>query len=177
MGWSGRRKEEEERQMPGQASTEERGKGEATNDPRRLCADIIREHGLKATPQRIRILRFLRERDDHPDVETIYMEVRKRTPSLSRTTVYNTMELFREKGVVSVLTISREQQHYEFGQDLHHHLLCEDCGRIYDIDVGCPHLGKMLHGEHKIKEVHGYFRGTCKHCLAASAEEEVKEES
>ena len=51
-----------------------------------------------------------------------------------------------------------------------HYDVCDECGSILDIKVGCPYLGSMLDGEHKVKEVHGYFRGTCKHCLAAGAE-------
>ena len=78
---------------------------------------------------------------------------------------------------MSVLTITPQELRYEFGQDLHHHLLCDGCGRIYDIRVGCPYLGSMLDGEHKVKEVHGYFRGTCKHCLGAVKHTTSEEES
>ncbi len=137
---------------------------------------MLRRRALKVTSPRVRILQFLEGRDDHPTVDTIHSEVSSKVPSLSKTTVYTTLELFRQEGLVSVLTITPSELRYEFGQDLHHHLLCEGCGRIYDIEVGCPYLGSMLHGEHKVKEVHGYFRGTCKHCLAADADVDNEEE-
>lgn len=139
-------------------------------------ACMLRKRDLKVTSPRVRLLQFLEHRKDHPTVDTIHSEVSAKVPSLSKTTVYTTLELFRQEGLVRVLTITPSELRYEFGQDGHHHLLCEECDSIYDIDVGCPYLGSMLHGEHKVKEVHGYFRGTCKHCLLASADMKIEEE-
>jgi len=139
-------------------------------------ACMLRKRGLKVTSPRVRLLQFLEHRHDHPTVDTIHTEVSQKVPSLSKTTVYTTLEMFRQEGLVRVLTITPSELRYEFGQGVHHHLLCEECDRIYDIEVGCPYLGSMLDGEHKVKEVHGYFRGTCKHCLAASAELKIEEE-
>jgi Fe2+ or Zn2+ uptake regulation protein len=138
---------------------------------------MLRKRDLKVTTPRVRLLQFLEGSHDHPTADTIYSGVSEKVPSLSKTTVYNTLQLFHEEGLVSVLTITPSEQRYEFGQELHHHLLCEECGTIYDIDVGCPYLGSMLEGEHKVKEVHGYFRGTCKNCLEAVADQRNEEES
>lgn len=141
-----------------------------------LCACLLRERGIRVTSQRTRILCFLTERDDHPTVDTIYSALRSEEPSLSRTTVYNTLDLLNRAGLVSVLTISAGEQRYEFGQDMHHHLLCDTCGRIMDIDIRCPYSDGLLHGKHKIKEVHGYFRGTCGHCLSGGTKDTGSEE-
>jgi Fe2+ or Zn2+ uptake regulation protein len=140
-------------------------------------ACMLRKRDLKVTSPRVSILQFLEGRKDHPTADTVHSVVSEKVPSLSKTTVYNTLELFRQEGLVTVLTITPSQLHYEFGQEVHHHLLCDDCGTIYDIEVGCPYLGSVLDGEHKVKEVHGYFRGTCKHCLEAVAEVDNEEES
>ena len=137
---------------------------------------MLRRRCLRVTAPRVRLLQFLEGRGDHPTVDTIHSGVSEKVPSLSKTTVYTTLELFRQEGLVSVLTITPQELRYEFGQELHHHLLCDGCGRIYDIQVGCPYLGSMLDGEHKVKEVHGYFRGTCKHCLEAVVHLECEEE-
>ena len=133
-----------------------------------MYAEQLRSRGIKATSQRIGILRFLDGNGDHPDVDTIYAMLKHTNPSLSKTTVYNTLDLLREKGVVQLLTISGTEHRYEIFTQMHHHLLCNSCGRIYNIDISCPLLGDMLHGEHKIEEVHGYFRGICKHCLSSA---------
>jgi Fe2+ or Zn2+ uptake regulation protein len=137
---------------------------------------MLRKRDLMVTSPRVRILQFLESREDHPTADTVYSQVSAKVPSLSKTTVYTTLELFRREGLVTVLTITPHELRYEFGQDLHHHLLCDGCGRIFNIRVGCPYMGSMLDGEHKVKEVHGYFRGTCKHCLAADAAIDSEEE-
>jgi Fe2+ or Zn2+ uptake regulation protein len=131
-------------------------------------AQSLKVKGIKATTQRVQILRFLEGRSDHPDVDTIHSELRRENPSLSKTTVYNTLDLLRENGMVQRLTISGTEQRYELATDMHHHLLCRSCGRIYEIEITCPYLDGMLEGEHKIQEVHGYFMGICKHCLPAA---------
>jgi Fe2+ or Zn2+ uptake regulation protein len=136
----------------------------------------LRAHDIKVTSQRIRILKFLDRFGDHVDADAIYSALKGHNPSLSKTTVYNTLDLFHEKGLVSVLTISGTEQRYELEQGMHHHLLCSRCGGIYNIDISCPYLGGMIHGEHKIEEVHGYFRGICKNCLSAAAVKENRED-
>jgi len=138
--------------------------------------NILKDTDVKVTSQRVRILEYLDSTKGHVDAETLHRVLRKENPSLSKTTVYSNLELFRQKGLVSVLTISGTERWYELERGMHHHLLCDECGRIYNIDISCPYLGGMLHGEHKIKEVHGYFRGTCKTCLSAGRVEEEKED-
>ncbi len=166
-------------QVIGMASEETR-----TNDTDDPLADegllkyvrILKDNDVKVTSQRVRILEYLDLSQGHVDAETLHKVLRRENPSLSKTTVYNNLELFRKKGLVSVLTISGTERWYEMERGMHHHLLCDGCGRIYNIDISCPYLGGMLHGEHKIKEVHGYFRGTCSTCLSAGTVEEDKED-
>jgi Fe2+ or Zn2+ uptake regulation protein len=137
---------------------------------------VLRDHRIKATNQRLSILQYLDSVDDHLDVDTIYNALKGNNPSLSKTTVYNTLDLFRSKGIVQALTISGTEHRYELSRGMHHHLFCHHCGRIYNIDVSCPYLDEMLHDEHKIEEVHGYFRGICKNCLGEAGVLDNKEE-
>jgi Fe2+ or Zn2+ uptake regulation protein len=154
----------------------DKGGGEAGLGELDQYAVVLREKGIKVTSPRLRILQYLEDVENHPDADTIYSTLKADNPSLSKTTVYNTLDLFHRKGLVSVLTISKTEQRYEPYKDMHHHLLCGRCGRIYDIDISCPYLDGMLHGEHKVEEVHGYFKGTCKHCLSEVRADEEKEE-
>lgn len=139
-------------------------------------ACMLRERGIKATTQRIMILGYLDGNEEHPTVERIHSDLRHDAPTLSKTTVYNTLQLLHGAGLVDVLTISGTEGRYELAHGMHHHLLCKACGTVYDIDVSCPYLGGMLDGEHKIDEVHGYFKGTCRHCLEAARDSDNKEE-
>src|SRR5947209_20372972 len=87
---------------------------------RRRCTHL----GLTLTPQRLAIYEFLATHDSHPSAEEIYREVKPELPSLSLGTVYRTLELFEENGLISrVLTLS-PQARYDANQDEHHHLIC-----------------------------------------------------
>ncbi len=95
---------------------------------RRRCTEL----GLTLTPQRLAIYQFLATHDSHPSAEEVYREVKPDLPSLSLGTVYRTLELFEENGLVSrVLTLS-PQARYDANQDEHHHFICVRCQRVLD---------------------------------------------
>ena len=126
---------------------------------------LLKENSIKITPQRLEILKYLDVHRTHPTVEQIYTELKEKTPSLSKTTVYNSVEILRDHGLIQSITISGSESRYDFKHGMHHHFLCKNCGEITDIDVECPNLGKMLKCGHNVEEVHGYFKGICKKCL------------
>ncbi|MBL7074188.1 transcriptional repressor [candidate division KSB1 bacterium] len=126
---------------------------------------ILIAKGIKPTFQRIKILEYLSRNRTHPTVDMIYTALFKKVPTLSKTTVYNTLDILRENGLVDVLTITESEMRYEYCTEPHHHFLCRRCGRIIDLDVKCPYLEKMKFGEHKLEQIHGYFKGICKDCL------------
>lgn len=127
---------------------------------------LLKKNNLKVTPQRLEVIRFLANNKTHPTANQIYTALKKKNPSLSKTTIYNSLDTLIKNRIINELTIIRSESMYDFGNDMHHHLLCRKCGNIIDIDVQCPHLEKMLKGKHKIEEVHGYFKGICEDCLS-----------
>ena len=129
-------------------------------------AKLLKEHGIKITPQRLTILKYLDENKNHPTAYQIYSELKRTNPSFSKTTVYNTLEILKSKKLVQALSISETEMRYEFHNKMHHHFLCQQCGELLDIEVTCQFQNEMLQGEHKIEEVHGYFKGICKSCLS-----------
>ena len=128
----------------------------------------LKENGVKPTYQRLKILDFLSQNiKNHPTVEMIYAELAKEMPTISLTTVYNTRSTFIEKGLVCGVTITGTEVRYDFNTESHHHFLCKKCGQIIDVDVPCylsGQKGKFV-DDHKIEEIHGYFKGTCRDCL------------
>ena len=126
---------------------------------------LLKENSIKITPQRLEILKYLDENRTHPTVDEIYSSLKEKNPSLSKTTVYNSVETLREHGIIQSLTISGSELRYDFENKMHHHFLCKKCGTIIDIDIECPNIGKMLESGHKVEEVHGYFKGICKKCI------------
>jgi Fe2+ or Zn2+ uptake regulation protein len=129
---------------------------------------ILKDNDIKITPQRLEIMKYLDENRVHPDVDQIYSDLKNENPSLSKTTIYNTLEMLRKNNIVQVLTISESELRYDFSKTLHHHFLCKECGRIIDIDIECPNLNKMLNGKYMVDEVHGYFKGICNTCRGKS---------
>jgi Fe2+ or Zn2+ uptake regulation protein len=126
---------------------------------------LLKENDLKITPQRLEIMRYLDQNRTHPNADTIYSDLKKNNPSLSRTTVYNALEILNKYNILQTLTITESERRYDFKMEPHHHFLCRECNNIIDIDVECPFLENMLSGEHKIEQVHGYFKGICSDCL------------
>lgn len=127
----------------------------------------LEEKSIKPTYQRLKILEYMSNNSKiHPTVEMIYEELLKDIPTISMTTVYNTMSTFLEKGLVSGVTITGTETRYDFNSGSHHHFLCKKCGRIIDIDIKCPFAEgkKKAVSGHRIEEIHGYFKGICKLC-------------
>ena len=130
-----------------------------------IHAERMRELGMRATEPRITILDLLSTYPhEHFTVDEIFTRLREEHPSLSKTTVYNTLMAFRVKGLIHVLTIIESEMLSGYGDSDHHHFYCRECGSIEDIDVSCPFMNSMLHGKHKVEEIHGYFKGICKSC-------------
>lgn len=128
--------------------------------------ETLAEKGLKPTYQRILILDYLHANvKKHLTAERIYEKLSRKAPTLSLTTVYNTLGSFLEAGLVSAITITGTEVRYELTTTPHHHLLCKQCGRIIDINIQCPNANRKNIQGYKIDEVHGYFKGICKSCL------------
>lgn len=121
--------------------------------------------GIKPTFQRTAILGFLQNNRTHPTIKSLHDKLGKSIPTLSKTTLYSTLELFAAKGLVTPLTIDQSEARYDGMTSSHHHFSCERCGRIIDIEVFCATSRQGEIDGHRIKEVHGYFKGICKDCL------------
>ena len=97
--------------------------------------DTLREHELKATSQRVALLKLLNSTHEHFDAEEIYFQLRKGQKNVSRATVYRSLEALVEQDLVSKLDFGDGRMRYEIsrGDDEHHdHLVCESCGKIIE---------------------------------------------
>ena len=127
--------------------------------------EILITKGFKPTFQRLRILEYLQKHNNHPTVEMIYENLVQDIPTISKTTIYNTLNALVEKGIVCAITITGTETRYDFKTFPHHHFLCRRCGKVIDVDIECPYVKKGQIDGHKIEELHGYFKGICKECL------------
>ena len=127
--------------------------------------DLLKEKSIKITPQRLEILRYLDKNRNHPTAYQIYTDLKKNNPSLSKTTVYNSLEILNKCKIIHTISITGLESRYDIKNIIHHHFMCKKCGRIIDIDIECPNIRKTLEQGHKIEEVHGYFKGRCRECI------------
>lgn len=124
-------------------------------------------YNIKPSVQRIAVMEYLLNHRTHPNVDEIYSALNESMPTLSRTTVYNTLRLFSENGAAQVLTIDEKNICYDADVTPHAHFLCKNCGKIYDLssqhNIG-GEISKEIEG-HSVSEVHYYYKGICKNCL------------
>lgn len=125
------------------------------------------EHGVKPSMQRIAVMDYLMKNRTHPTVDEIYSALSPKMPTLSKTTVYNTLKLLSEQGAAQMLTIDEKNVCFDADTTSHAHFLCKECGRIYDLSTQVTlreTYGTEIEG-HSITEIHYYYKGICSKCL------------
>jgi Fur family peroxide stress response transcriptional regulator len=94
----------------------------------------LRSKGYKATPQRIAICRFALYGRDHPSAKKVFDEVRKTYPTVSLATVYKTLHILKELGLVQELNFPQGQRRFDSYLKPHINLVCLRCGNITDLN-------------------------------------------
>jgi Fur family peroxide stress response transcriptional regulator len=99
-----------------------------------LIIETLRKKGYKATTQRIAICRFALHSRDHPSAQRVYDEVRRVHPTVSLATVYKTLQILTEHGLVQELDLPESQARFDSYVEPHINLVCMRCGKIQDFD-------------------------------------------
>ena len=97
-----------------------------------LTMSRLNKCGIRPSTQRVAIMHFLLTHRTHPTVEDVYQGVVPRIPTLSRTTVYNTLRMFSEHHAAQMLTIDDHRICYDGDTHPHVHFFCRECGRVFD---------------------------------------------
>ena len=104
------------------------------NQPRDIVSQLT-EKGYRLTPQRIMILSAIENSDDHISAEEIYAQVAAKYPNVNISTVYRTLELLKGLGLVTETNLGGGRVRYHpIEKGHHHHLVCQECGVIIDLD-------------------------------------------
>lgn len=130
-------------------------------------------HNIKPSAQRIAIMEYLLSHRTHPTVDMIYNDLIGTMPTLSRTTVYNTLRLLGENDAILELTIDKHIAHYDGDTSPHSHSQCKRCGRIIDIPLQKVDVEQNEH-DFVIQETEVYYRGYCRECIEIMKETELK---
>jgi Fur family iron response transcriptional regulator len=93
----------------------------------------LREHGIQPSAQRVAVAQYVLETEDHPSADQVFKRVRKGFPMLSRATVYNTLNLFVEKGLVREFILAEGNLVFDPKTEAHHHFIDEATGTIHDV--------------------------------------------
>ena len=127
----------------------------------------FRENGLRVTPQRRLIVEILAETSIHPSVDDLYQQVKKKMPDISLATVYHTLhELVALGELKEVEGLAGESTRYDTNTREHHHLYCEKCHQIIDIeeDLGALQIPKKKVSGYLISRSQVTFYGICPKC-------------
>ena len=130
--------------------------------------DFLRRNGLSPSPQRVAIYDFLRKNAIHPTVDTIYQAVLNDLPTISRTTVYNTVKRLTAAGMVQEVIIEDGELRYDADVSSHGHFKCLQCGEVYDL---FPPPGENIVEDIRglpqgftVQQLHLCCRGICSKC-------------
>ena len=94
--------------------------------------NFFREKGFKVTSQRLAICAFILSRKDHPTADQIYHELRTEYPTISLGTVYKTLLLLKELGLIQELGFKEGSVRYDPDMEVHVNMVCSKCGKISD---------------------------------------------
>lgn len=93
--------------------------------------EVLKSKGLKATPQRISILKELNKKE-HPTIDELYSKIKKDFPSISLATVYKNINTLKECGVVTERSLVNSKSRFDIHIEPHIEIVCPKCGKIED---------------------------------------------
>jgi Fe2+ or Zn2+ uptake regulation protein len=127
------------------------------------AAEALRAKGIQPTQQRIAVYQYLLEHRTHPTADTVYNALSAKYPTMSRTTVYNTMRALFGAGLLRIVTIDAEEQHFDADTADHGHFRCRKCGSLFDFSL--PHDASALAPKGYRTDIFDvYATGVCPHC-------------
>jgi Fe2+ or Zn2+ uptake regulation protein len=128
----------------------------------------IRTHGRRLTPQRRLILEILQESREHLDAETLYLRAKARDPDLGLATVYRTLALLKETGLVEEHPLGEDHGHFETPHPTpHYHFTCLGCGQV--IELQAPQITRTARAlceqeDLQMTGIHLLLNGYCSQC-------------
>lgn len=122
---------------------------------------LLQKKGVRASTIRVNVLAYLLSHPIHPTVEQIYQALRKTMLTLSKTTIYNTLDLFIEHKLIRPISIDEKEMRYDANTLEHGHFQCLDCNTITDLTIQCttPDLAGF-----RILARNVYYHGICAKC-------------
>jgi Fe2+ or Zn2+ uptake regulation protein len=96
-------------------------------------ATLLREHGIQPSAQRLAVAEYVLTTGEHPSADQVWAAALERLPVLSRATVYNTLNLFVDRGLLRQLVLAEGRVVFDPNVGAHHHFIDEASGSIHDV--------------------------------------------
>ncbi|MBS4030678.1 MAG: transcriptional repressor [Clostridiales bacterium] len=125
----------------------------------------LKKHNIRLSNRRLKVLEYLCNNQNHPTVDQIYVNLHKDVPTLSKTTIYNTLHTLVEVGLVRVINIEDNETRYDILTEDHGHFKCDSCGKIFNFNVDLDSFTTYELSGFRIMDRNLYFKGICQRCL------------
>lgn len=125
---------------------------------------LMVDAGLRPSHPRIKILGYLVGNYCHPTAADIYSALKGSMPTLSKTTVYNTLDALADAKLIRSVSVDDTESRYDFVTQIHGHFLCEGCGDIHDFELPKDLIANLDLEGHEVTSKDVYFRGLCPRC-------------
>ena len=129
--------------------------------------ELLRGNGFKVTPQRLAVYEVLANTKEHPNAEMIFSSLQATYPTMSLATVYKTIDILHEIGLVQILNAGEDSFRYDADMSNHAHVRCVECGRVDDVfDLDAAKVTREIEaGTHyRLTGQQFYFYGVCPEC-------------
>jgi Fur family transcriptional regulator, peroxide stress response regulator len=129
--------------------------------------ELLRGNGFKVTPQRLAVYEVLANTKEHPNADMIFNSLQATYPTMSLATVYKTIEILKEIGLVQILNAGEDSFRYDADTSSHAHIRCLECGRVDDVfDLDTEKFSSQVEAKtgYGVIGQQFYFRGLCPAC-------------
>ncbi|HAY98750.1 MULTISPECIES: Fur family transcriptional regulator [unclassified Mesotoga] len=129
---------------------------------------LLKSRGYRITPQRVAIIRILRDHEGHPGAEEVFRSALELYPNISMATVYNVMEVLEKEGIIRAIAVTKTSRRYDPNLKPHSHFICNTCGRVFDIPIkyfeACMRRLPPELNDFEVKSLEVIYKGSCSDC-------------
>lgn len=129
-----------------------------------VCLEKLKAEGIRLSHPRLKILEFMLQSDIHPTADQLYLALHQEIPSLSKTTVYNTMKILVQTGLVKAIHLEDHETRFDLTQQPHGHFKCLSCGLIQDVPLTTIDFDHQELQKFCIKDLELSVKGYCPQC-------------